>query len=76
MSSTTIRLLESAAEIAGGKAELAARLGVTETMLSGFMSGFLRMPDALLLQAVDVILGERQLKMASPHEAPAQQRRD
>jgi transcriptional regulator with XRE-family HTH domain len=72
MSSTTIRLLESAVEIAGGRAELAARLGVTETLLSGFLSGFLRLPDALLLQAVDIVLGHRPPGFIAQHDASAQ----
>lgn len=60
MSATTVRLLEAAAEVAGGRRALAQRLGVGETLLSRFMSDTRQLPDPLLLRAVDIILEDRQ----------------
>lgn len=69
MSATTVRLLQAAAEIAGGNRALARRLGISETLLGKFMSDSLELPDPLLLRAVDVILENRQpLVGASPTE--------
>jgi len=60
MSASTVKLLQAAAEIAGGSRALAERLGVTETLLLKFMADNPELPDTLLLPAVDVILEERQ----------------
>jgi hypothetical protein len=60
-----VRLLETAAEIAGGERDLAARLGVAETLLSRFMAGY-PLPDAVLLRAVDIVLEHRQSPMPRP----------
>ena len=60
MSATSVRLLQAAAEIAGGNEALAKRLGLTELLLSAYMADRRPLPDALLLRAVDLILEDRQ----------------
>jgi len=62
MSASTIKLLQAAAEIAGGSRALADRLGVTETLLLKFMADNPELPDTLLLPAVDIILEDRQMR--------------
>lgn len=59
MSATTVRLLQAAAEVAGGEKALARRLGIAETLLWRFMADKRQLPDALLLRAVDIILEDR-----------------
>jgi hypothetical protein len=63
VTTTTIRLLEAAAGIAGGTRALAERLDISETTLERFLDGSRELPDALLLRAVDIILADRQ-----PHD--------
>lgn len=79
MSSTTVKLLEAAAEIVGGDKALAQQLGVGSTLLAKFMADLLPLPDALLLQAVDIVLAHRQVALRpapisavlkSPEELP------
>ena len=60
MSATSVRLLQAAAEIAGGNEALARRLGLTEFLLAAYMADRRPLPDPLLLRAVDVILEDRQ----------------
>jgi hypothetical protein len=62
MSASTVKLLQAAAEIAGGTHALAARLGVTETLLLKFLADNPELPDTLLLPAVDIILEDRQMR--------------
>ena len=62
MSASTVKLLQAAAEIAGGSRELAERLGVAETLLLKFMADNPELPDTLLLPAVDIILEDRHLR--------------
>ena len=69
MSATTVRLLQAAADIAGGSSALAQRLGIGESLLSGFMADRHRLPDALLLRAVDIVLEDRPRPLRP--EAPA-----
>ncbi len=69
MSVTTIRLLETAASIVGGNRALASRLGINETVLSLFVAGARELPDPLLLRAVDIILAERDSRLALPDAA-------
>jgi hypothetical protein len=64
VSSTAARLLQAALEIVGTEKELARRLGIGETLLGKFMTDLVRLPDPLLLRAVDIVLAQRQL--ASP----------
>jgi DNA-binding transcriptional regulator YdaS (Cro superfamily) len=68
MSATSVKLLQAAAEIVGGTRALARRLGISEALLSRFMSNRRELPDALLLRAVDVILED----VESRHTPPAQ----
>jgi transcriptional regulator with XRE-family HTH domain len=58
MSATSVRLLQVAAEIVGGTGALAARLGISESLLSRFMADRRELPDVLLLRAVDIVLGD------------------
>lgn len=69
MSRTAVKLLQAAAETAGGPKALADRLGIGEGVLALLMSGCRELPDALLLRAVDVILAERQSRLLSSTEA-------
>jgi hypothetical protein len=64
MSACTVKLLQAAAEIAGGTKALADRLGITETLLSKFLADCPELPDTLLLPAVDIILADRQMGFA------------
>jgi hypothetical protein len=59
MSATTVKLLEAAAEIAGGRKSLALRMGIDEETLASFMSDKPQLPDRLLLRAVDIIFADR-----------------
>ena len=63
MSKTAAKLLEAAAEIVGGEKTLAQRLGIGSSLLAKFMTGTVPLPDSLLLQAVDIVLAERQLAL-------------
>jgi hypothetical protein len=58
MSATSVKLLQAAAEIAGGTRALAWRLGISETLLSKFMADRRELPDVLLLRAVDIVLAD------------------
>ena len=60
MSATTVKVLQAAAEIAGSTAALARRLGVGEELLAAYLADRRRLPDLLLLRAVDIILADRQ----------------
>jgi hypothetical protein len=70
-------LLRAASEILGGHKALAQRLGIRPTLLYQFMADVHELPDSLLLQAVDIILADRQSRLAlagqpatpSPQEA-------
>jgi len=59
VSATTVKVLEAAAEILGGTRELADHLGISEGLLSRFMADRRVLPDLLLLQAVDIIIADR-----------------
>ncbi len=63
MSATSVRLLQAAAEIAGGNRALALRLGIGERLLAKFMADSHELPDPLLLRAVDIILADRQSRL-------------
>lgn len=63
MSTTTVRLLKAASEIAGGHRALADRLGISEGLLSQFMADRRQLPDPLLLRAVDIILADRNTQL-------------
>lgn len=66
---TTLKLLEAACEIAGGRQALADRLGIGEPLLSRFMNGTRPLPDSLFLRAVDIVLGDRDERLQLPGEA-------
>jgi hypothetical protein len=72
MSATTVKLLQAAAEIVGGNKALANRLGIGEAVLSLFLSDSRTLPDPLLLQAVDIILADRQAELPLPAQPGAQ----
>ena len=63
MSATTVKVLQAAAEIAGSTAALARRLGVGEELLAAYLADRRRLPDLLLLRAVDIILADRQSQL-------------
>jgi hypothetical protein len=71
VSTTTVRLLQVASEIAGSKTALAERLGISETLLLKFLNDHIELPDPLLLRAVDIILEDRQSRY-SPASPPLQ----
>ena len=73
MSATTVKVLQAAAEIAGSTAALARRLGVGEEFLAAYLADRRRLPDLLLLRAVDIILADRQsqLSAANPETSPS-----
>ena len=75
VSMTTVKLLETAAEIVGGPAELAHRLGIRPATLSLCLADARPLPDALLLKAVDIILEDRQSRLPRL-QPPEAQRRD
>jgi hypothetical protein len=64
VSATAVRLLRAASDMLGGAKALAQRLGIRETLLHQFMAGVHDLPDPLLLRAVDIILEERQFRLA------------
>lgn len=64
MSMTTVQLLQVASEIVGGDAALARQLGIGQTLLARFMDDIRELPDGLLLRAVDIILADRQSRLA------------
>jgi hypothetical protein len=64
VSTTSVKLLKAAAEVAGGTRALAAQLGIGEKLLAIFMADQRELPDPLLLRAVDVILADRQAQFA------------
>jgi hypothetical protein len=63
VSATTIKLLQTASEIAGGDAALANRLGISERLLARFMADRIELPDQLLLLAVDIVVADRQSRL-------------
>lgn len=69
MSATTVKLLQAAAEIAGGESQLAERLGIGEPLLAKFLADQRELPDTLLLRAVDIILADRQERLQREGQA-------
>jgi hypothetical protein len=74
MTSCTARLLQAAAEVVGGEKALANELGISEKLLSRFMTDFISLPDPLFLKAVDIVLdrqhSELGLAVRSPVPSP------
>jgi len=58
MSRPSIRLLQTASDLLGSREALAHRLGIGESTLMRFLEGTWEVPDALLLQIVDIIFAE------------------
>lgn len=56
MSATTVRLLQAASEIVGGNGRLCKHLGVTPMLLAAYLTDRRPLPDAILLQAMDIVL--------------------
>ena len=56
----------------GGPDQAAARLGITDTLMRHLLSGVLQVPDAIMLKAVDVWLGDipTQPPKSQPSQAP------
>ena len=73
MTTTSVKILQTASEIVGGNEALAEHLGVGLRALGMFMENRRHLPDSLLLQVVDIILEDRQsrLALASLPVAPA-----
>jgi hypothetical protein len=63
MTSNTVRLLQAAAEVVGGEKALAKELGISEKLLSRFMTDFISLPDPLFLRAVDIVLDRQQSEL-------------
>ena len=63
MTSNTVRLLQAAAEVVGGEKALARELGISEKLLSRFMTEFISLPDSLFLRAVDIVLDRQQSEL-------------
>jgi hypothetical protein len=59
MSATSVKLLQTAAEIVGSTRVLAWRLGISEALLSRFMADRRELPDKLFLLAVDIVLEDK-----------------
>ena len=74
MSASTVKLLQTAAEIAGCNRALADRLGITETLLSKFLADSPELPDTLLLPAVDIILEDRESHLSEVSQLAVQRR--
>ena len=74
MSASTVKLLQAAAEIAGGSRALADHLGITETLLFKFLADSPELPDTLLLPAVDIILEDRESHLSQVSQLAVQRR--
>jgi hypothetical protein len=68
MSATTVKLLQAASEIVGGDQALANQLGISERLLSRFMSDRRELPDHLLLRAVDIVFADDRSPLSSTRE--------
>lgn len=70
----TRKLLVHVAGRLGGVEALAARLGISARVLGAYLSGNELIPDALVLQVVDLVLVEMEKRVPSPlPQAPAAQ---
>ena len=56
MSSATVRLLEAAADMAGGEHRLAERLDISPVLLRAYLEDRRALPDKMLLDVVDIVL--------------------
>ena len=64
MSTTSVKILQAASEIAGSDEALAERLGIGHYALAVYLEDRRELPDSLLLRVVDVILEDRQSRLA------------
>jgi hypothetical protein len=72
MSSATVRLLEAAADIAGGELRLAERLDISPVLLRAYLEDRRALPDKMLLNVVDIVLQTKEPRPArSRVEQPA-----
>ena len=69
--STAVKLLQAAAEFAGGEDQLALRLGVSASLLSKLMAGLDHVPAPQLFGAVDIVLAQRQSLIALAAISPS-----
>ena len=76
MTSNTVRLLQAAADIVGGKKALANELGISEKLLAKFMADSISLPDALYLRAVDIVFSHQQFELGLPGLSPASSSED
>jgi len=76
VSATTVKLLQAACEIVGGDEALASRLGISERLLSRFMADRRELPDHLLLQAVDIVVADRESRLALTSQLALQSSRE
>lgn len=68
MSATSVKLLQVAVEIAGGRQALAGQLGIEDALLEVYLADRRALPDRLLLRVVDLVIADRQARLsAAPH---------
>jgi hypothetical protein len=75
VSTTSVKILQAASEIVGGNDALAERLGIGRHALAMFMDDRRELPDSLLLRVVDIILEDRQARLAISGSAAMTARR-
>jgi len=63
-SSSAVKLLQAAAGFAGGERQLALPVGLVQPLLGKVMADLHHAPDALLLQAVDIVLAQSLIPLA------------
>jgi hypothetical protein len=63
VSTTSVKILQAAAEILGSNEALAERLGIGMFALTLYLEDRRHFPDSLLLQVVDIILEDRQSRL-------------
>ena len=71
-SESQVKLLKAASDILGGDEALARELDIRKSLLTSQMTGRHRMPPQLLVQAIDIILKERESSLPRPAQAQAE----
>jgi hypothetical protein len=69
VSGATARLLEAAAQIAGGEQRLAEHLHIGEVLLRAYLEDRRPLPDSLLLKVVDLVLANMESRPPQPLKA-------
>ena len=69
MTTTSVKILQAAVEITGSNEALAERLGIGLYALTMYLEDRRHLPDPLLLRVVDLILEDRQSRIALPGPA-------